>query len=74
MRGGRVASARRSADDLVKALGMSGVYKSQVSRLCAEIDGKVKAFVDRRLEGDWPDEWAVQRASLSHPGNHRALE
>jgi hypothetical protein len=47
----------RSVDDLVKALGMSGVSKSQVSRLCAEIDGKVKAFLDRPLEGDWPYLW-----------------
>src|SRR5512144_1421663 len=44
----------RSVDDLVKALGMSGIPKSQVSRLCEEIDGKVKAFLDRPLEGDWP--------------------
>jgi transposase-like protein len=28
----------RSVDDLVKALGMSGVSKSRVSRLCGEID------------------------------------
>ena len=34
----------RSVDDLVKALGMTGTSKSQVSRLCEEIDGKVKAF------------------------------
>jgi transposase-like protein len=44
----------RSVDDLVKAMGMSGVSKSQVSRLCEEIDGKVKAFLDRPIEGDWP--------------------
>src|SRR6218665_2600538 len=37
----------RSVDDLVKALGMSGISKSQVSRLCEEIDDKVKAFLDR---------------------------
>ena len=47
----------RSVDDLVKALGMSGVSKSQVSRLCEEIDGQVKAFVDRPIEGDWPYLW-----------------
>jgi putative transposase len=28
----------RSVDDLVKAMGMSGVSKSQISRLCEEID------------------------------------
>jgi hypothetical protein len=44
----------RSVDDLVKAMGMSGISKSQVSRLCAEIDEKVKAFLSRPIEGDWP--------------------
>jgi putative transposase len=47
----------RSVDDLVKALGMSGISKSQVSRLCEEIDGKVKAFLERPIEGDWPYLW-----------------
>ena len=36
---------------------MSGVSKSQVSRLCEEIDGKVKAFLERPIEGDWPYLW-----------------
>src|SRR5437763_11681909 len=47
----------RSVDELVQAMGMSGMSKSQVSRLCAEIDDKVKAFLDRPLEGDWPYLW-----------------
>jgi putative transposase len=47
----------RSVDDLVKAMGMSGVSKSQVSRLCEDIDEKVKAFLDRPIEGDWPYLW-----------------
>jgi len=47
----------RSVDDLVKAMGMSGISKSQVSRLCAEIDEKVKAFLSRPIEGDWPYLW-----------------
>jgi transposase-like protein len=47
----------RSVDDLVKAMGMSGISKSQVSRLCGEIDGKIKAFLDRPIEGDWPYVW-----------------
>jgi len=47
----------RSVDDLVKALGMSGISRSQVSRLCAEIDERVTAFLDRPLEGDWPYIW-----------------
>jgi len=47
----------RSVDDLVKAMGMSGVSKSQVSRLCVELDEQVGAFLNRALEGDWPYLW-----------------
>ena len=47
----------RSVDDLVKAMGMSGISKSQVSRLCEEIDDKVKAFLERPIEGEWPYIW-----------------
>jgi putative transposase len=47
----------RSVDDLVQAMGMSGISKSQVSRLCAEIDDKVRAFLQRPLEGDWSYLW-----------------
>ena len=47
----------RSVDDLVKAMGMTGISKSQVSRLCAEIDERVKSFLGRPIEGDWPYLW-----------------
>src|SRR5271170_4633786 len=47
----------RSVDDLVQAMGMSGISKSQVSRLCEEIDVRVKAFLERPIEGDWPYVW-----------------
>jgi len=47
----------RSVDDLVKAMGMSGVSKSQVSRLCEEIDERVNAFLQRPVEGEWPYIW-----------------
>ena len=47
----------RSVDDLVKAMGMSGISKSQVSRLCQEIDERVQAFLTRPIEGDWPYLW-----------------
>jgi len=47
----------RSVDDLIKAMGMTGISKSQVSRLCEEIDEKVKAFLSRPIEGDWPYLW-----------------
>jgi transposase-like protein len=47
----------RSVDDLVKALGMTGISKSQVSRLCEEIDERVNAFLERPIEGEWPYLW-----------------
>jgi putative transposase len=49
-------SARR-VDDLVQALGMHGLSKSQVSRLCAELDAEVERFRTRRLEGPYPYVW-----------------
>ena len=47
----------RSVDDLVQAMAMSGISKSQVSRLCGEIDEKVQTFLNRPLEGGWPYVW-----------------
>lgn len=50
----------RAVDDLVRAMGGSGgsgVSKSQVSRLCAEIDERVGAFLSRPIEGHWPYLW-----------------
>jgi transposase-like protein len=47
----------RSVDGLVQAMGCGGVSKSQVSRLCAEIDERVQAFLHRPIEGDWPYVW-----------------
>ncbi|TDH57955.1 IS256 family transposase [Dankookia rubra] len=47
----------RSVDDLVRAMGLEGVSKSQVSRLCAEIDERVGDFLARPIEGDWPYLW-----------------
>ena len=47
----------RKVDDLVQALGMTGISKSQVSRLCGELDERVQAFLGRPLEGDWPYLW-----------------
>jgi len=38
-------------------MGLSGVSKSQVSRLCTEIDERVNAFLGRLIEGDWPYLW-----------------
>jgi putative transposase len=47
----------RSVDALVQSMGMTGISKSQVSRLCGEIDEKVQAFLKRPIEGDWPYLW-----------------
>lgn len=47
----------RRVDDLVKALGMDGISKSQVSRLCQELDAEVERFRTRRLTGSYPYVW-----------------
>ena len=47
----------RKVDDLVKALGLDGISKSQVSRLCAALDEEVERFRTRRLEGEYPYVW-----------------
>jgi len=47
----------RAVDDLVKALGASGVSRSEVSRLCAEVDERVREFLERPLEGIFPYVW-----------------
>ena len=41
----------RRVDDLVKALGCEGISKSQVSRICGELDRVVDSFLDRPLAG-----------------------
>lgn len=47
----------RRVDDLVQALGLQGISKSQVSRLCRELDAEVERFRQRRLEGPYPYIW-----------------
>ena len=47
----------RRVDEIAQAMGLSGISKSQVSKLCKEIDERVKAFLERPLEGDWPYLW-----------------
>ncbi len=47
----------RSVDNLVKAMGMERLSKSQVSQLCAEIDERVQTFLRRPIEGEWPYLW-----------------
>jgi transposase-like protein len=47
----------RRVDELVQAMGLSGISKSQVSKLCKDIDERVHAFLDRPLVGEWPYLW-----------------
>ena len=47
----------RAVDALVQSMGMTGISKSQVSRLCGEIDEKVQTFLTRPIEGGWPYLW-----------------
>jgi len=47
----------RRVEDLVQAMGLAGISKSQVSKLCKEIDERVNAFLNRTLAGDWPYLW-----------------
>ena len=47
----------RAVDDLVRAMGLAGISKSEVSRICAEIDARVDAFLGRPIEGEWPYLW-----------------
>ena len=47
----------RKVDELVQAMGMTGISKSSVSKLCKDIDERVNAFLKRRLSGDWPYLW-----------------
>src|SRR3954470_8943547 len=47
----------RRVDELAQAMGLAGIDKSRVSRLCREIENRVGAFRERPLEGEWPYLW-----------------
>jgi putative transposase len=47
----------RRVDELVQAMGLAGISKSQVSKLCKDIDERVTAFLERPIEGEWPYLW-----------------
>ena len=65
-------TSTRSVDELVKAMGLSGISKSQVSRLCKEIDERVQAFLDRPIEGEWPFLW-LDATYVKLRENHRIV-
>jgi putative transposase len=62
----------RSVDQLVKAMGGSGISKSEVSRLCGEIDERVNAFLARPIEGEWPYLWIDATYVKARRGGHVA--
>src|SRR4029078_427199 len=62
----------RSVDDLVKAMGGTGISKSQVSRLCEDIDERVQAFLSRPIEGHWPYLW-IDATYLKSPQGGRIV-
>lgn len=62
----------RAVDDLVQALGGTGISKSQVSRLCQEIDERVNAFLERPIEGEWPYLW-IDATYVKVRQNHRIV-
>ena len=47
----------RRVDRLVEQLGIAGMSKDQVSRLCRGLDTQVRAFRERPLEGRYPYLW-----------------
>lgn len=47
----------RRVDDLVQAMGLNGISKSTVSKLCKDIDERVGEFLNRPLTGKWPYVW-----------------
>ena len=60
----------RAVDDLVRAMGATGVSRSEVSRLVSEIDERVHAFLDRPLEGTFKHVW-LDATYLKVRENHR---
>ena len=62
----------RKVDDLVQALGLTGVDKSKVSRICQELDEAVSAFRDRPLEAEYPYLW-LDALYVKVRQNHRIV-
>jgi putative transposase len=66
----------RKVDRLVEALGLAGVSKDQVSRLCHGLDEQVQAFRERPLESAYPYLWLDAKVEKVRAGGrveHRAL-
>ena len=59
----------RRVDELVQAMGLSGISKSQVSKLCKDIDERVTAFLERPIEGEWPYLWLDATPAFAGAGS-----
>ena len=69
-------ASTRKVDRLVEALGLAGVSKDQVSRLCHGLDEQVTAFRERPLESAYPYLWLDAKVEKVRAGGrveHRAL-
>jgi len=62
----------RRVDDLLQALGLTGIDKSKVSRICKELDGVVEEFRNRPLESEYPYMW-LDALYLKVRQNHRIV-
>lgn len=51
----------RKVEAVIRSLGIAGMSKSEVSRLCASLDEQVQAFRERRLDADFPYVWMDAR-------------
>jgi putative transposase len=66
----------RRVDRLVEQLGVAGMSKDQVSRLCRGLDAQVRIFRERPLEGAYPYLWLDAKVErVREPGGvrHKAL-
>lgn len=66
----------RKVERLVEQLGVAGMSKSQVSRICAGLDERAQAFRERALEGAYPYLWLDARLervrdSAAHTVRHK---
>ena len=62
----------RKVDDLLQAMGLTGVDKSRVSRVCQELDGLVQAFRSRPLQGSYAYLW-LESLYLKVRQDHRIV-
>jgi len=62
----------RKVDDLLKALGLTGIDKSKVSRICKELDQAVEQFRQRQLQENYPYVW-LDALYLKVRQNHRVV-